>query len=158
MINEDAQKRELEALFSHEKIKIDGKDVVVKKYSFLSAMKLTAKLSNLAHSVLEDAQKASLALAHISYESENESEVFSMKLMGIMELLDLVGDSGIDFVKLAIEEATGLTDEEFEEIDAESGLCLLYEIYKVNKSFFTKFMTKLEAQTPKKKKTKEKKE
>ena len=70
-------------------------------------------------------------------------------MMGLVELLGIIGEDGVDIVTDLIVKSTNLTDEEAEQIDVDEGIDLLFGIYEVNKGFFTKLSNKLQKKVKK---------
>jgi hypothetical protein len=84
----------------------------------------------------------------------SEQEVNGIKISGILELFNVLGEDIVDLVKELIVKATNLSDEEAEDIDCVDGVDLIAEIIEVNKPFFQKLSSKLKEKMAKKKEEK----
>lgn len=139
------EKDEMDLLLSEKERKIGDKRVVIKKISLLNTIRLASHLSEIAGRVVQNSELAASAITKLTFnEGENEQQVNGVRLMGIVELLGIIGEDGADLVVDLITKSTNLTEEEAEEIDTDSGIELLFDIYEVNKGFFTKLSNKLQ--------------
>jgi hypothetical protein len=144
------EKDEMDLLLSEKERKIGDKKVVVKKISLLNTIRLASHLSEIAGRVVQNSELAASAITKLTFsEGENEQQVNGVRLMGIVELLGIIGEDGSDLVVDLITKSTNLTEEEAEEIDTDSGIELLFDIYEVNKGFFTKLSNKLQKKVKK---------
>ena len=144
------EKDEMDLLISEKERKIGDKKVVVKKISLLNTIRLASHLSEIAGRVVQNSELAASAITKLTFsEGENEQQVNGVRLMGIVELLGIIGEDGADIVTDLIVKSTNLTDEEAEQIDVDEGIDLLFGIYEVNKGFFTKLSNKLQKKVKK---------
>lgn len=140
---------EMEMLLAdtHE-VKINGRSIVIKKFPMLAGIRLTSKISNVVSKVVSGDEKTenfNTAINALFVNGSTDADTRAFKIFGLRVLFDLFGDDISDIVSFVISKSTTLSDEEIEEINLEDGLDLLYEIFNVNKGFFTKFSTKLKA-------------
>ena len=151
----------MDMLLAETEIKINRQVVEVKKFPMLAGIRLTARLSKLVNKVLGDENSVNqfnTAVNAMFVDGANEAETNGFRLFGVKTLMGLLGDDLIDIISYVISKSTNLTNDEIEDINLEEGLDLLFEIFNVNKGFFTKFSTKLKALgTEAKKETKKKK-
>jgi hypothetical protein len=142
-----SETEEMDILLSDKELKIGDKKVIVKKLSLLNTVRIASQLSGIISSIMQDSTKTADAIAKMAYDSTNTTEALNIKLMGFMEILNIVGDDGVELLNSIIEKSTNLTDDEVEELSAEDGLDVVYSIYEVNKGFFTKLTDKLSSRT-----------
>ena len=138
--------KEMELLLSEKEITLDGKQVIVKRIALLDTMRLTTHLSDVVSSVLSNESAFNKAMGKILFngnENSTEADINSIKALGIVEMIGLIGEDGADFIRDLILKSTNLSSEDVEKIDCLSGIDLLTTIYEVNKSFFVKCMSKL---------------
>ena len=81
---------------------------------------------------------------------ESDEAKNAVRVSGVLELIGLAGDDAVELLKLIIVKSTDLDRESVEALDSLDGIDLLETIYKVNKSFFVKCMTKLKEKVGKK--------
>lgn len=169
---------EMELLLSEKELKFGDKRVIVKRISLLDGMRLTQQISSVASLAIEQSGVISNAIMKLAFtggerlgedgkpltDSEgktiqlSEQEVNGIKISGILELFNVLGEDIVDLVKELIVKATNLSDEEAEDIDCVDGVDLIAEIVEVNKPFFQKLSSKLKEKIAKKKPAKEKAE
>ena len=152
--------KELDILLANKEVKIGDKTVVVHRFSLLDTVRLASHLSGIAATILGNTDTTAIALNKIMYNPENMDEemaqsVNSIRFMGMIELLGVLGNEGADLLADLLIKGTNLTAEEIEDLDGLDGIDLLFDLYEVNKGFFTKFMSKLEKKIPKQKRKKE---
>ena len=152
-----AVEKELELLLSEKEIKFGDKEVVVKKLSMLDTIRIASNLSEIIAQVVNNEEAVSSAIAKLSFKSEDGDDTL-IRIMGFIELLGLVGDDGVDFIKSIINKSTTLTGAEIESIDLVDGIDLLTSIYDVNEGFFKKCGKKLQEKMKKLAPTVEKEE
>lgn len=139
------EKQEMDLLLAEQERKIGDKRVVVHKISLLDSIRLASHLSVVASNIVENSSLTASALTKITYKDDNDPEQTNgVRMLGIIEMLGVLGDSGAEVVNDLIVKSTNLTDEEVEKIDLEEGVDLLFDIYEVNKDFFTKLSNKLQ--------------
>lgn len=136
-------KKELEVLLADKEIYINNNKVVVKRISFMDSMRLTQKLSGIAIKIISNADVFSSAISKIMYKSDNPETDVIIRMNGVLEVINHLGEDGIDFIREIMLKTTTLTADEVEQIDLESGFDLVMIIYEVNKGFFTKLLNKL---------------
>lgn len=152
--------KEMELLLNTEKeVKIGNKKVVVHKISMLDSIKLASHLSVIATALIANSDATAKALTMLQVGDNEEEDNSNVRLLGIAQLLAILGTEGADLLGDIIEKCTNLEEEEIAKIPAEDGIDLLFEIYEVNKSFFTKLSQKLKEKvaTPKTKRDTKKK-
>jgi len=157
--------KEMELLLSEKEVKLaNGKKVVVKRIALLDTIRLTARLSGIVGAVMNSSENFTSALAKIAYSGklvgggkDTEENINSIRLMGIVEAFNIIGEDGTELLKDILVKSTTLTDEDVEQIDCVDGIDILFDIYEVNKSFFGKCWSKLKAKVEKKKPEKKKK-
>ena len=152
--------KEMELLLNTEKeVKIGNKKVVVHKISMLDSIKLASHLSVIATALIANSDATAKALTMLQVGDNEEEDNSNVRLLGIAQLLAILGTEGADLLGDIIEKCTNLEEEEVAKIPAEDGIDLLFEIYEVNKSFFTKLSQKLKEKvaTPKTKRDTKKK-
>lgn len=154
--------KELDLLLNSEKeLRFGNKKVIIHKISMIDSIKLASHLSVLANAVVNNSETAARALTLLKYtdttSSEEEASAGSLRLLGLAQILSLIGNEGANIIADIVEKCTNLTYEEIDNFPAEDGLDLLFEIYEVNKSFFTKFSQKLDERMQKSKKSAAKK-
>lgn len=153
---DDKMEKELELLLSEKEVKVLDRVVVVKRYSMLDTIRLASQAGKIAATVLNNSEMITNALNRIVYtDDEDKDSENSIRFIGIMQLLEALGDDGVDFIKSLISKATDMTNNEIEEIDLSDGVDLLTVIYEVNKGFFLKSMKKLQEKLPKIEKSEE---
>ena len=91
---------------------------------------------------MNNADEASSAISKLTIAGD-DSTAQSVKLIGMVELISIMGEDSVDFVQDCIEFATNLTHEDIEDLDPDVGVDILMDIYEVNKGFFTKCLNKL---------------
>ena len=151
--------KEMELLLSEKEVKLaNGKRVVVKRIALLDTIRLTARLSGIVGAVMNSSENFTSALAKIAYSGElvgggkdTESNINSIRMMGIVEAFNIIGEDGTELLKDILVKSTTLTDEDVEQIDCVDGIDILFDIYEVNKSFFGKCWSKLKGKVGKKK-------
>ena len=151
--------KEMELLLSEKEVKLaNGKRVVVKRIALLDTIRLTARLSGIVGAVMNSSENFTSALAKIAYNGElvgggkdTESNINSIRMMGIVEAFNIIGEDGTELLKDILVKSTTLTDEDVEQIDCVDGIDILFDIYEVNKSFFGKCWRKLKGKVGKKK-------
>lgn len=151
--------KEMELLLSEKEVKLaNGKRVVVKRIALLDTIRLTARLSGIVGAVMNSSENFTSALAKIAYNGElvgggkdTESNINSIRMMGIVEAFNIIGEDGTELLKDILVKSTTLTDEDVEQIDCVDGIDILFDIYEVNKSFFGKCWSKLKGKVGKKK-------
>lgn len=144
--------KETEILLSEKEIKVGDKLLVVKRFSLLDTIRLASQASGVVAHIMGDSAVSASALTKLSFQGENEEETNGIRLMGLVELLSVVGDEGTEFIKMCISKATNLEYDEVEQIDSIAGIDLLFTIYEVNKGFFSKLLGKITKKETKKKK------
>lgn len=152
--------KEMEALLSEKEIVINDKQVIVKRIALLDTIRLTSNLSSIVASVLSNDRTFNLAVGKILYsagEGESEEDVNNIRALGVVELIGLIGDDGVDLLKSLIMKSTNLSLADVEHLDCLDGIDVLSAIYEVNKGFFKKFIGKLREKMEKINKTVEKK-
>lgn len=148
---------ELETLLAEKDITINDKKVIIKRYSFISTLKLASRTSGLVAKIMNNSEVASSAISKLTLDVDDSSTGYSLKMIGMAELLSILEEDSVEFIKDCISFATNdLTDEEIEDLDPDVGIELLLDICEVNKGFFMKCLTKLTkiTETPKTKKKK----
>ena len=139
------EKEEMDLLLSEKELKIGDKRVVIKKISLLNTIRLASHLSEIAGRVVQNSELSASALSKLTFNDENQAEqANAIRMMGLVELLGIIGEDGADIVTDLIVKSTNLTDEEAEQIDVDEGIDLLFGIYEVNKGFFMKLSNKLQ--------------
>ena len=150
---------EIEVLLSTREIMINGKKELVKRFSFMDTIKIASNASTVVSHALTDPTALSNAFAKLTATTEDADVSNGLRLMGIVELLSLIGEDSSDFIRDLILRATNLDTETLNDLDPDVGVELIFMIYEVNKGFFTKCLTKLKEKMPKaetKKETKKK--
>ena len=135
---------ELDVLLAEQEIKVDGKTVVVHKLAMLDTIRLASQMSSLASAIVNNSEYAASAIGKFTVNSGDAVSDNAIKVIGLVEILGLVGDDAADLIQSIVTKSTNLTEEEAEQISAEEGIDLLFNIYEVNKGFFTKFLKKLQ--------------
>lgn len=157
-IKEDKKEKELDILLANKELKVGDKTVVVKRFSLLDTIRIASHLSGIAGMVLNATDATATALNKLMYspseEGVSEQTVNSIRFMGLLELIGILGDEGADLMADIIKKGTNLDSTEVEELDALDGVEILFTLYEVNKGFFTKLLTKLEKKIPKAKREK----
>lgn len=159
--------KEMELLLSEKEVTVGNKNVVVKRIALLDTIRLASQLSDIVSTVLNSNKDFDVALYKIFYNGgrkdedgndikESENEINAIRFAGILELIGLVGDDAVNFLKNLIVKSTNISFEDVESVDASDGIDLLFTIYEVNKNFFKKCMSKLKG-IQEKVETKEKK-
>ena len=155
---EDKKEKELDILLANKEVKIGDKLVVVHRFSLLDTIKIASHLSGLAGMVLNSTDATATAINKLMYrpidDNVSEQTVNSIRFMGLLELIGILGDEGADLVADILRKGTNMTTDEIEELDALDGVELLFDLYEVNKGFFTKLLNKLEKKIPKAKREK----
>ena len=137
--------KELDLILNSEKeVKVGNKKIIVHKISMLDSIKLASHFSVIATALVSNSEATARALTMLQVSDEQEDDGGSnLRLLGIAQLFAIVGNEGADLLEDIIEKCTNLSPEEVETIPAEDGIDLLFDIYDVNKSFFTKLSQKL---------------
>lgn len=142
---------EMELLLSDHEVKINGKKVIVHKFPMLSGIRLTSKLSKIVGKSLSDENTSNAidtAVRAMIVNGDTDEDTKGFRIFGIRTLLEILGDDLVDIIADVIEKSTNLDENDVEEISLEDGLDLLFDIYEVNKGFFTKFTKKLQKLNP----------
>lgn len=154
---------EMDLLLADKEIKINNKNIIVKKISLLNTIRLASKISGIVTNYLNINDKhvglVASALTKIASGNEKENEKYAkeLRIMGVTELVSLIDTDIIEILQEVIEKSTNLSGEEIEEIELEEGYDLLLTIYEVNKGFFQKLSKKLKViKLPKKAEKKKK--
>lgn len=143
----EEKNNEMELLLSEKEIKVDGKTVVVHRLAMLDTIRLASQMSSLASAIVNNSELAANAIGKLAVNSGDGNSDNAIRLIGMVEILGLVGEDAADLVSSIIVKSTNLDEIEAESISAEEGLDLLFKIYEVNKSFFAKFLKKLREKT-----------
>lgn len=138
-----SNENEIEVLLSEQEIKVDGKVVVVHKLAMLDTIRLASQMSSLASAIVNNSEVASNAINKFAVNSGDANSDNAIRIIGMVEILGLVGEDAADLIQNIIVKSTNLSIEEAEAISAEEGIDLLFSIYEVNKGFFKKFLQKL---------------
>ena len=147
MSEEKKTLNEMGVLLSEQELKVDGKIVIIHKLAMLDTIRLASQMSSLAASIVNNSELAANAIGKLAVNSGDAGSDNAIRLIGLVEILGLVGEDAADLVQSIIIKSTNLSDEEAEVISAEEGIDLLFKIYEVNKSFFAKFLKKLKEKT-----------
>ena len=147
-------KNELDVLLAEQEIKVDGKVVVVHKLAMLDTIRLASQMSSLASAIVNNSEYAASAIGKFTINSGDAVSDNAIKVIGLVEILGLVGEDAADLIQSIVTKSTNLTEEEAEQISAEEGIDLMFKIYEVNKGFFTKFLKKLQEKAKNLKETK----
>ena len=151
MVDKETMNKEMEVLLAEREVTVNDKKIIVKRYSLLDTIRLAAHASSIVASVIQDSDKTASAITKLTFEGNNPTENNSIRMLGLVELLSIVGEDGVYLLKELLVKSTNLDEDEVEEIDLVDGIDLVFAMYEVNKGFFTKFMKKLEGKIPKKK-------
>jgi hypothetical protein len=146
-MSEEKNTSEMELLLSEQEIKVDGKTVIVHKLAMLDTIRLASQMSSLAAAIVNNSDTAANAIGKLAVNSGDANSDNAIRLIGMVEILGLVGEDAADLIQNIIVKSTNLTEDEAELISAEEGIDLLFKIYEVNKSFFKKFLQKLKEKT-----------
>ena len=146
-MSEEKKTNEMELLLSEQEIKVDGKVVIVHKLAMLDTIRLASQMSSLAAAIVNNSEVAANAIGKLAVNSGDINSDNAIRLIGMVEILGLVGEDAADLIQNIIVKSTNLTEDEAELISAEEGIDLLFKIYEVNKSFFKKFLQKLKEKT-----------
>lgn len=149
MKDNSTDKKELDLLLSEQELKVGDTKVVVHKVSLLDSIRLMTKLSSIASKILDNSDAVASAATKLSFVGANSKETNSVRLIGVTEIMSILGEDGVDIVKDIIDKTTNLSDNDIEKISAEDGIDLAISIYEANKGFFTKSMSKLQEKTAK---------
>lgn len=141
------ENKEMELLLSEQEIKVDGKTVVVHKLAMLDTIRLASQMSSIAAAIVNNSDAAANAIGKLAVNSGDLNSDNAIRLIGMVEILGLVGEDAADLIQNIVVKSTNLTEDEAELISAEEGIDLLFKIYEVNKSFFKKFLQKLKEKT-----------
>lgn len=141
------ENKEMELLLSEQEIKVDGKTVVVHRLAMLDTIRLASQMSSLAAAIVNNSEVAANAIGKLAVNSGDLNSDNAIRLIGMVEILGLVGEDAADLIQNIVVKSTNLTEDEAELISAEEGIDLLFKIYEVNKSFFKKFLQKLKEKT-----------
>lgn len=166
--------KEMEVLLSEKDVKLGDKTVVVKRIALLDTIRLASRVSDVLSILLNTTSAFDNAIGKIFYNgrpkkdsegndiqyesAETENDVNGVRILGILELVGLVGSEGVELLKDIIRKSTNLEGDDIENIDCVNGIDLLSEIYEVNKGFFVKCMSKLKEKLGKRKPKSGKKE
>lgn len=145
---------EMGLLLSEKEIKVGTKRVVIKKISLLDSIRLASNLSLIVSKIVDRSEESASAMSKLTYTGDDAEEVTGMRMIGLMELLGVIGEGGTFIVQDLMVKSTNLTDDEIEAIDLEGGIDILLSIYDVNKDFFMKSIKKLAKKLPKSKRKK----
>ena len=137
----------MELLLSEQEIKVDGKTVIVHKLAMLDTIRLASQMSSLAAAIVNNSEVAANAIGKLAVNSGDINSDNAIRLIGMVEIIGLVGEDAADLIQNIVVKSTNLTEDEAELISAEEGIDLLFKIYEVNKSFFKKFLQKLKDKT-----------
>ena len=137
----------MELLLSEQEIKVDGKTVIVHKLAMLDTIRLASQMSSLAAAIVNNSEVAANAIGKLAVNSGDINSDNAIRLIGMVEIIGLVGEDAADLIQNIIVKSTNLDYDEAELISAEEGIDLLFKIYEVNKSFFKKFLQKLKEKT-----------
>ena len=146
-MSEEKNTSEMELLLSEQEIKVDGKTVIVHKLAMLDTIRLASQMSSLAAAIVNNSEVAANAIGKLAINSGDINSDNAIRLIGMVEIIGLVGEDAADLIQNIIVKSTNLTEDEAELISAEEGIDLLFKIYEVNKSFFKKFLQKLKEKT-----------
>ena len=146
-MSEEKNTKEMELLLSEQEIKVDGKVVIVHKLAMLDTIRLASQMSSLAAAIVNNSDAAANAIGKLAVNSGDVNSDNAIRLIGMVEILGLVGEDAADLIQNIVVKSTNLDYDEAEAISAEEGLDLLFKIYEVNKSFFKKFLQKLKEKT-----------
>lgn len=138
---------EMEVLLAEREVPIGDKKIIVKRYSLMSTIKIASKASGIATAFLSNSEVTASAFAKLTVNSDSE-DLTAIRLLGMIELISMLGDTGAEFIRTCIAYATVLTDEEIDDLDPDAGIDLIMSIFEVNKGFFTKCLNKLKVVTP----------
>lgn len=155
MTKTEQTEKEMDILLAEKELVVLGKTVVVKRYSMLDTIRLASQAGKIAATVMNNSEIITNALNKVVYTDNDKDSENSIRFIGIMQLLEAIGDEGIDFLKMLILKATDLTVGEVETIDLSEGVDLLSMIYEVNRGFFLKSLKKLQEKLPKNEKSEE---
>ena len=151
MVDKETMNKEMEVLLAEREVTVNDKKIIVKRYSLLDTIRLAAHASSIVASVIQDSDKTASAITKLTFKGNNQTENNSIRMLGLVELLSIVGEDGVYLLKELLVKSTNLDEDEVEEIDLVDGIDLVFAMYEVNKGFFMKFMKKLEKKIPKKK-------
>ena len=151
MVDKETMNKEMEVLLAEREVTVNDKKIIVKRYSLLDTIRLAAHASSIVASVIQDSDKTASAITKLTFKGNNQIENNSIRMLGLVELLSIVGEDGVYLLKELLVKSTNLDEDEVEEIDLVDGIDLVFAMYEVNKGFFMKFMKKLEKKIPKKK-------
>ena len=146
-MSEEKNTSEMELLLSEQEIKVDGKTVIVHKLAMLDTIRLASQMSSLAAAIVNNSEVAANAIGKLAVNSGDINSDNAIRLIGMVEIIGLVGEDAADLIQNIVVKSTNLTEDEAELISAEEGIDLLFKIYEVNKSFFKKFLQKLKDKT-----------
>ena len=146
-MSEEKNTSEMELLLSEQEIKVDGKTVIVHKLAMLDTIRLASQMSSLAAAIVNNSDTAANAIGKLAVNSGDINSDNAIRLIGMVEIIGLVGEDAADLIQNIIVKSTNLDYDEAELISAEEGIDLLFKIYEVNKSFFKKFLQKLKEKT-----------
>ena len=137
-------KDEMDLLLAEREIKVGTKKFIVKKISMLNAIRLTTKLSDVVKRLMEDSDSFSRAMSELSYVNEKDNRATqSIRVLGVIDLISMLGEDGVDFIKELILKSTTMEEEDVEAVSLEDSVDLIESIYEVNEGFFTKFTKKV---------------
>lgn len=144
--------KEMELLLSEKEITFGDKRIIVKRFSLLDTIRIASQASGVASKIINDSEASANALSKLTYNGQNDDETAGVRLMGLVEILSVVGEDGVNLIKECIYKATNLEYEEVEKIDSVDGVDLLFAVYEVNKGFFSKLLDKTKKKEAKTKK------
>ena len=159
--------KEMDLLLAEKEIKIGDKVVTVKRIALLDTIRLASHLSSVISLVVSSSDKFSDAMYKVTYSGTNDEdkklletqdEINSIRIMGFVEIVGIIGEDGTELLKELIVKSTDLDSREVEEIDCIGGIDLISAIFEVNKGFFEKCMSKLKEKLPVKKRGTKKEE
>ena len=112
MVDKDTMGKEMEVLLAEKEIKVNDKTVVVKRFSFLDAIRLASHTSAIIAEVINDSEKTAGAVTRLMFNSGNEKEDNVIRITGFVELLSIVGDEGVELLKEIMVKSTNMDEEE----------------------------------------------
>ena len=93
------EKEEMDLLLAEKELKIGDKRVVIKKISLLNTIRLASHLSELAGRVVQNSELSASALSKLTFNDESQAEqANAIRMMGLVELLGIIGEDGVDIV------------------------------------------------------------
>lgn len=143
----EEKNNDLDMLLSEQEIKVDGKVIIVHKLAMLDTIRLASQMSSLASAIVNNSDTAANAINKLVVNSGDVTADNAIRLIGMVEILGLIGEDAADLVQNILVKSTNLSYEDAEDISAEEGIDLLFKIYEVNRNFFKKFLNKLKEKT-----------